>query len=1280
MLKKPAVKLIFLIVLIVIFKTPNVLAQQGKLDTTFNIQDDGENGDGFDNTVRTLAVQDNGDVIAGGDYLNFNGVSNPYLNRLKPDGTIDPTFVLGEGFNGKVYTTFIQPDGKIIVGGSFTSFAGITANRLVRLQANGTYDASFNTTLETNNIIYDSTQDSSGRTIIVGSFTICNGVSVSRIARILSDGSLDTSFATGSAANSLIEKVIIQADGKIILGGTFTSFNGQPQNHIVRLNPDGSIDNTFNTGSGFDDKVTSMALQSDGKILIVGTFLNYNGISANRIIRLNPDGSKDSEFSSGLGLSNNTVYTVAVDETGNIMIGGSFTGNYNGNPLNRLLFLKPDGTLIPDFDIGDGPASGSVLAIAKGLDGSWFLEGSFTVFDNQNQGRLAKINTDGSLDIGFLSSDVGFNNSVFKVLSLADNGKMVFGSFTKFNGSPVYRIARLTNDGKLDTSYNLNKSGANNFIKTAVQQLDGQLVLGGNFTIYNDVICNRIARIDSNGNPDVSFNVGSGFNNQVYALELQSDQKIIVGGNFTKFNEVNVGRIARLMPDGSMDETFNAGIGADAIVESILVQPDGKILIGGKFETFNGVLSPRLIRLNQDGTIDSSFSVGAGFDKNVYSIALQSDGKIIVGGSFLNYNNIAQKRIVRLLPDGSLDITFNTGTGFSKGDVRTILIQPDDRALLGGTFSGNYNGVPALRMIRLLSSGEKDTTFDAGLNGTLFTMALSSDHRLIIGGNFNSVSGIAKHRIARLSLCTNSSVWDGVSWSNGSPSAGKELIFNADYLRLETAFACNCFIASDKIVTLASNHSLSLTFDYSGLGTLVLEDSASLYQFDDEITNTGIIHLKRNTTIRKFDFTFWSSPVDNQKLIEFSPLTLSDKYQSYNGVKWVTEDPAGAMKKGKGYNIRGPQTFSKDVPALYEATFKGVPNNGKITGETVESGKYYLVGNPYPTALDAVAFLSKNKFLDGTIYFWTHQTPLKPNGTKYSYSTNDYASYNAVGGIKTQRSGKIPTGFVASGQSFFARAVGNGEIHFSNQMRSRGEDNKNTQFFKPSGIKNKEAEEARIWINLSNENGIFKQLLIGYVTEATNDFESKYDGVSLSANSYVNFYSICDTKNLAIQGRRFPFDSNDTVTLGYSAKIEEKVAIEIDSVDGVLKNKDVFLEDKITHLIHNLKDKPYWFTTNTGTFNDRFVLRFTNSTLQTNEPEKIQNNLIIYQNQNQLVLDSPKEKILKIQVFDVAGQLILEQDANQKKITVLDLKPKNRVLIVKVETDSNTVLTQKVLF
>jgi uncharacterized delta-60 repeat protein len=1280
-------KILFSLILFLPFISLELLAQQGKVDTYFNTIDDGLNGDGFDNTVRTLSIQSNQYLIVGGDYLNLNGISSPYFARLNPDGIIDENFHIGTGSNGKVYTSHIQRDGKIIVGGSFTSYNGNNSGRLVRLNPDGSYDASFNTIIgATTGIIYDVCEQADGKIIIVGSFTKYNGITVNRIARIFSDGALDTTFNTGTGTASNITNVEILSDGKILLSGNFTAFNGIPSNKIVKLLPEGRVDESFNIGTGFNDDVNAMFIQSDGKVLLGGKFTSYNEILTNRIIRINEDGSLDSTFLSGSGFSGGSVQVIKADTSGNIMIGGSFTGFYNGAEVNRVCILNRDGTIRTDLDFGSGPATASVLALENDAEGSWYVGGSFSVFDGLNQGRLAKINPLGEYDTAYLSAGIGFDNSVYKVIPLENKQTMVFGNFKKFNGEQASRIVRLLEDGTYDESFNLRQSGANNLIKIAVLQRDGKIILGGNFTKYNETACNRIIRILPDGSVDPTFNIGSGFNSQVYALATQPDGKIIAAGSFTNYNGTAnpAGRIVRLLPDGTRDISFNVGQGADGIIEVILIQPDGKILLGGRFNNFNGNSVARLVRLNEDGSIDSSFNVGAGFDNYIYAMALQSDGKIIVGGSFLYYNGNSQKRILRLNTNGSLDTTFDSGTGFSKGDVRSILVQPDDRILVGGTFSGTYKNVVALRLIRLLKTGDYDPSFDVRLNSKLYTMAFTSDFKLMIGGDFNSVSGISKHRIARLNLCLDSSIWNGQSWSNGLPSGGKQIYFQDDYPALTSSNICSCYINEGKTVTLLSGNTLAVEFDYSGLGTLVLEDTASLYQRDNDIENTGIVNIKRKSSpILKFDYTYWSSPVYNEKLINVSPSTLLDKFFSYDAVlnKWKIENASNTMISGKGYSIRGPQHFSTTNPSKFEAIFNGVPVNGNVEVNLGNQNSFNLIGNPYPSAINADAFLTNNTSnISGTLYFWTHNTPLTNN----KYTSDDYAAYNLLGGIGTRGAvslginESIPDGTIASGQAFFVISKNSEIAKFDNSMRIAG---RNSAFFKQVKTKENFVEKHRIWLNLKNKEGVFKQILLGYINGATDLYDESYDAESLDGNQFADFYSVIENKKLVIQGRGLPFEDTDSILLGYSCTIDGEFSVSIDHDDGLFSNLNVFIEDKDLKIKHDLKESPYLFSTKKGNFNERFELNFISKDLKTNNPEREINPISVFVNNNNIIVDANKNDIKDIAIFDISGkQIYRKTKIENSKFSIENLSSKNQILLLKISLKNGYHSTRKILF
>ncbi|UWY29086.1 T9SS sorting signal type C domain-containing protein [Flavobacterium sp. TR2] len=1266
-----------------------ILSQQGKVDSSFNVFDDGQIGDGFDGAVRTLLLQRDGNLIVGGDYLSLNGSPVSYLTRLNPNGSIDESFKTGTGFNGKIYASYLQPDGKIILGGSFTMYNGIIVGRLIRLNSDGTYDATFNTAVgAATGIVYDIAMQADGKIIVVGSFAKYANATVNRIARLLPNGTLDASFLTGSGSILNITHVKITENEKIILTGNFITFNGAQANRIVRLNNNGSLDSTFKCEKGFNDDVNAIALQSDGKMVVGGNFTAFNDGMANRLIRLNADGTRDESFLTGTGFSKEGVQTIKINSSGDVMVGGSFTGTYDNIDVNRLVFLNGNGALKSSFDIGSGPASASVLTLESDQDGSWFVGGSFAVFDGQNQGRLAKIDSDGEHDTGYLSSGIGFDNSVLSILPLPNQKAIIGGNFNRFNGKSVSKIACLLEDGSIDESFNNGNSGANGLVKTVILQADGKAIIGGNFTKYNDKLSNRTVRVLSTGEIDNSFNSGDGFNGQVYKLAVQSDQKIIAAGAFTKYNgsNLNANRVVRLLPDGTKDMDFNIGSGADGTVEVVVIQSDGKILLGGHFKNFNGQPFSGMVRLNADGSIDPSFNIRNGFDKNVYAIALQSDQKIIVGGSFLAFDGISQKKILRLNSDGSLDTTFESGTGFSKGDVRSILVQPDDRILIGGSFSGTYKNVASSRLIRLMPSGTIDNSFNAPLNNTLFDMKFTEDYKLLIGGNFNSVAGISKHRIARLKLCVNTTVWNGVSWSKGPPSAGKDVYFKENFPQLTTTAVCGCNIDQGKTVTLLEKNTLAVEFAYTGSGTLVLQDGASLYQSDDDMINTGVIQVIRKTTpVIRYDITYWSSPVDNQTMHDFSPNTLSDKYYWHDPIsRWnINYNGTMTMVPGQGYCIRAPQNYSITERTIFEGVFKGIPNNGKIEAKLKAANAYHLIGNPYPSAISADLFIKANSSkIKGALYFWTHGTP-PVNG---KYSENDCVAYNLLGGVGTTSSlnsnnyNTAPDGTIASGQGFFVQSSSEGFIEFNGKMRIKG---RNSAFFRPANatsVTEKETEKLRFWLNLHNNGNALKQILLGYAKEASNSLDY-YDALSFSSSQEIDFYSILENNKLAIQGKAMPWLEDDSIQLGYKSNAKTTLNVEIDHQDALFNEINIFLVDKALDKVHNLSESPYQFDSEAGTFDNRFSIVYNSKTLDNKSFDANSKGVIVSVKNHVIAVESFNQNIKEIKIFDVSGkQLYKEDKLGTKNASVQNLFSSHQVLMVKVILENGQSVSKKVIF
>jgi uncharacterized delta-60 repeat protein len=732
------------ILLCFILLVTRALSQPGSNDPTFNPTDRGfGSGDGANSTIYTTSIQSDGKIVITGSFTSYNGTTRSGIARLNTDGSLDAGFNPGTGANSYIKTIAIQSDGKIVIGGEFTSYTGTARNHIARLNTDGSLDASFNSGTGANSDIYITAIQSDGKIIIGGNFTSYNGTARNSIARLDTDGSLDASFNPGTGANSYIKTIAIQVDEKIIIGGNFTSYNETANSFIARVNTNGTLDAGFNPGIGANRYIETTAIQSDGKIIIGGGFTSYNGTARNRIARLNADGTLDAGFNPGTG-ANATIYTTTIQRDGKIIIGGGFT-SYNETASPFIARLNTNGTLDAGFNPGIG-ANSSVYTTSLQRDGKIIIGGQFTSYNGTAGNYIARLNTNGSLDAGF-NPGTGANSSIYTTLIQSDGKIIIGGEFTSYNGTARNRIARLNTDGTLDAGFNPG-TAANYVIRTTAIQSDGKIIIGGWFTSYDGTARNRIARLNTDGTLDAGFNPGTGANSFIQTTAIQSDGKIIIGGYFDSYNGTARNRIARLNTDGSLDAGFNPGTGANSYIFTTAIQSDGKIIIGGTFTSYNGTVRNRIARLNADGSLDAGFNPPIGTNYGIQTTAIQSDGKIIIGGGF-PFGTVTNP-IARLNTDGSLDAGFNPGSKAGDG-IYTTAIQSDGKIIVGGWFT-SFNGTPRNNIARLNTDGTLDAGFNpgTGANDEIRTTAIQSDGKIVIGGDFTSYNGTGRNRVARV--------------------------------------------------------------------------------------------------------------------------------------------------------------------------------------------------------------------------------------------------------------------------------------------------------------------------------------------------------------------------------------------------------------------------------------------------------------------------------------------------------------------------------------------------
>lgn len=530
--------------------------------------------------------------------------------------------------------------------------------------------------------------------------------------------------------------------------------------------------------------------------------------------------------------------------------------------------------------------------------------------------------------------------------------------------------------------------------------------------------------------------------------------------------------------------------------------------------------------------------------------------------------------------------------------------------------------------------------------------------------------------------------WNGATWTSGAPTSSIKAIIDGNFNTATNGnvSACKCEIKPSRNISIASDTFFDIESNLDNKGNVVIESGGCLVQRNDFAVNSGSLTAKRVTTpVLHFDYTYWSSPVSGQTLYNLSP-NSSDKYFSFSPTvgNWIYESNANTMQIGKGYIIRAPLSFSTTVPSIYTGQFIGTPNNGFLqTPITVSTSDSNLIGNPYPSAIDADVFLSfpaNVPVIGGTIYLWTHNTPI----TAGIYTANDYAVYNLVGGVGTHAinlglNNTAPTGKIASGQGFFIQGLTTGQATFNNSMRV---EKLNLNFFKSSSTTNTTLiEKHRFWLNFSNTQGAFKQMLVGYIQGATNELDRSFDGEVLEGESAISLYSLVDTKMLSIQGRALPFDLNDIVPLGYSTTIDGDFQINLDNFDGLMDTQDIFLEDKLLNITQNLKLAPYDFNTAVGTFNDRFQIRFTNTALSNNQFLTDENNVIVYLKDKKINVISSTENLKTILIYDMQGRKVSENNnLNNKEFNISNVVSGHQTLLIKIVLENGNVVTKKIVY
>ncbi len=740
-----------------------------------------------DAAVTVLAVAPDGTLLVGGAFTNVWGrgsatLSRSYVARFGPDGSLDADFA--PVVNGQVAAVGFQADGRIVIGGYFTRAtpAGRTGtvvrNHLARLNADGSLDADFE--LDAGGRILASVTQSDGKIVVGGTFTSVGGTTHNYLARLNADGSVDEAYRPDF--NGRVLALAIQNDGKVVAAGTFTTIGGEPRNYLARLNPNGTIDSEFNPS--LDNQAGALAIQGDGKILVGGSFSNVTPARAStstaraNLLRLNADGTLDTAFDPS---PNAAVAALFVQSDNKILVGGQFTlftpgfaANTSATSVSRnnLARLNADGTVDTAFN----PSTAArVSAIVAQSDGKVVAGGAFTAvfgtddINSTTRNRLVRFGTDGKIDTAW---NPNANGNVLALALQSDGKLLVGGAFTTLqpNDAATFTLrkyaARLNTDGTVDSTFNLDLSElAGNRVDSIRVQADGRVFVGGAFTSLQPIgAASRVARpgfvrLTAAGGVDSAFNVvaGGATGAVVNALAVQADNKVVAVGNFSDLGGAKTTNIARFNPEGTADPAFSPSLATDGAVNAVIVRPDAAAT-ASQLAGFAW--------LNRDGTLRAAFAAAATrLSGEINAVAVQADGAVLLGGSFTNLSNTTGGNLVRFSPAGALDLFFNP---LPNGAVTAIAVQTDGRILVAGNFTG-INGTTRNRLARINTDGTVDVTYDPNANGRINTLVLESDGRALIGGAFTTLTPnltttpVARNYLARINA-------DGTVDANYNPN------------------------------------------------------------------------------------------------------------------------------------------------------------------------------------------------------------------------------------------------------------------------------------------------------------------------------------------------------------------------------------------------------------------------------------------------------------------------------------------------------------------------------
>lgn len=521
---------------------------------------------------------------------------------------------------------------------------------------------------------------------------------------------------------------------------------------------------------------------------------------------------------------------------------------------------------------------------------------------------------------------------------------------------------------------------------------------------------------------------------------------------------------------------------------------------------------------------------------------------------------------------------------------------------------------------------------------------------------------------ANQSVTINGTTWNGISWSNNAPNANLAAIISGNFTATQDLVACSLLITNNAQVTVNSGVDFTISGDVtinSG-STLTFQNNSNLLQTKNTNGNTGNAIVKRQTSaIMRQDYNLWSSPTAGQGLLTFSPETLTNRFYTYNSAtnlyNMVVSPATTNFDLAKGYLIRVSNNHPTS-PTIWEGQFNGVLNNGNYT-IPVNNSSYNAIGNPYPSTISANSFINTNN-INEALYFWR-----KTNNSL----TTSYATYTLAGGTANGEVNNIvPNGIIQVGQGFIIKAT-SGAVNFNNMMRTGNNANQFLRIY--------DEEKHRIWLNLSHDNMPINQMMIAYMTDATEGIDNKIDGRFINDNQTA-LNSLINGEEFVIQGRSLPFLESDIVPLAFKTDMTGNFSISIDHVDGLFESgQSIYIKDNVTNSTHKLNDGAYQFTSSAGIHNNRFDVVYSYNALENPNFNFETNNIIVYTKDKGIAINSSILPLKNVKIYDIRGRFLYEEkEIKTNSVFIQDIGFAKQALILQITTEDNKITYKKVIY